>query len=248
MHRLGLTTLLLTGDSSSAAQEVADALGIEQVRKGVSPEEKLSFLNALAEDGAEVVMVGDGINDIPALAGARTSVAMAQATDLAKTSADAVLIANDLGRLSDAIRLARKTRTIIRENLAWALLYNLLALPLAATGFIAPWMAAIGMSASSLVVVGNALRLGTPPQAFLSCGVIMDILYLLIPIALLLAGIAIGAFFWSVNSGQFDDLESPAHRILYDDDEELIPEDVRPPRKADTPTPHGDSKEPPGDG
>lgn len=76
----------------------------------------------------------------------------------------------------------------------------------------------------------------------------MDILYLLIPIALLLAGIAIGAFFWSVNSGQFDDLESPAHRILYDDDEELIPEDVRPPRKADTPTPHGDSKEPPGDG
>lgn len=143
---------------------MADALGIEQVRKGVSPEEKLSFLNALAEDGAEVVMVGDGINDIPALAGARTSVAMAQATDLAKTSADAVLIANDLGRLSDAIRLARKTRTIIRENLAWALLYNLLALPLAATGFIAPWMAAIGMSASSLVVVGNALRLGRRPR------------------------------------------------------------------------------------
>ena len=76
----------------------------------------------------------------------------------------------------------------------------------------------------------------------------MDILYLLIPIALLLAGIAIGAFFWSVNSGQFDDLESPAHRILYDDDEEMIPEDARPPRQADTPAPPDDNQEPRGDG
>lgn len=161
---LGLKSVMLTGDSSGAAEQVASSLGIDQLYKGVSPENKLEVLNRLAQEGAEVIMVGDGINDIPALAGARVSVAMAGATDLAKTNADAVLIANDLMRLVDAVRLARKTRAIIRENLAWAALYNLLALPLAATGFIAPYMAAIGMSASSLVVVGNALRLSRNPR------------------------------------------------------------------------------------
>jgi Cu2+-exporting ATPase len=164
LNRLGLTTVMLTGDGSSAADDVARRLGISEVQKGMAPEQKLSFLKALSDTGAEVVMIGDGINDIPALAGARTSIAMAGATDLAKTNADAVLIANDLMRLTDAIRLARKTRAIIRENLAWALFYNVLALPLAATGFIAPYMAAIGMSASSLVVVGNALRLSRRPK------------------------------------------------------------------------------------
>jgi len=165
LAQLGLKSVMLTGDNSGAVERVADALGIDRFYKGVSPEQKLTLLNRLASEGAEVIMVGDGINDIPALAGARVSVAMAGATDLAKTNADAVLIANDLMRLVDAVRLARKTRSIIRQNLAWALLYNLLALPLAATGFIAPYVAGIGMSASSLVVVGNALRLSRRPKA-----------------------------------------------------------------------------------
>ncbi|MBR9882130.1 MAG: heavy metal translocating P-type ATPase [Oceanospirillales bacterium] len=165
LSALGLHSIMLTGDNSGSAETVAQSLGIDQLYKGVSPEQKLEILNRLASEGAEVIMVGDGINDIPALAGARVSVAMAGATDLAKTNADAVLIANDLTRLVDAVRLARKTRIIIRENLAWAALYNLLALPLAATGFIAPYMAAIGMSASSLVVVGNALRLSRRPKS-----------------------------------------------------------------------------------
>lgn len=164
LRKLGLSCVMLTGDASAAAAKVAARLEIDEIHKGVGPEQKLAYLNQLAAQGAQVIMVGDGINDIPALAGARTSVAMAGATDLAKTNADAVLIANDLNRLAEAVRLARKTRTIIRENLAWALIYNLIALPLAATGFIAPWMAAIGMSASSLVVVGNALRLSRRPR------------------------------------------------------------------------------------
>lgn len=159
LRSLGLTPLMLTGDASDAAQKVALQLGIDQVFSGISPEQKLAHLNQLSQQGAEIIMVGDGINDIPALAGARTSVAMASATDLAKTNADAVLIANDLLRLPDSVRMARKTRAIIRENLSWALLYNLLALPAAAAGLVPPYWAAIGMSASSLVVVGNAMRL-----------------------------------------------------------------------------------------
>ncbi|GAA0785959.1 heavy metal translocating P-type ATPase [Marinobacterium sediminicola] len=164
LKRLGLKVGMLTGDDSSAAARVADELGIETVKQGVSPDQKLAYINELQSNGASVIMVGDGINDIPVLAGARTSIAMGSATDLAKTSADAVLISSELERLALALMVARKTRMVIRENLSWALLYNLVALPLAAMGFIAPYMAAVGMSASSLIVVGNAMRLSRLPR------------------------------------------------------------------------------------
>ena len=159
LKALGLKCEMLTGDNSHAVQETADKLGIDQITSGVSPEQKLAHVAELQANGAEVIMVGDGINDIPVLAGAQTSIAMGSATDLAKTNADSVLISGDLRRLVDAISLARHSRQIISQNLGWALCYNLMALPLAALGFVAPYMAAIGMSASSLVVVGNALRL-----------------------------------------------------------------------------------------
>lgn len=159
LHALGLQCEMLTGDNSHAVEETAEQLGITAITRGVSPEQKLAHVAQLQAEGAEVIMVGDGINDIPVLAGAQTSIAMGSATDLAKTNADAVLISSDLQRLVDAIQLSRRSRQVIRQNLSWALCYNLLALPLAALGFVAPWMAAIGMSASSLVVVGNALRL-----------------------------------------------------------------------------------------
>jgi len=159
LKSLNIEVQMLTGDSSSAVADVAQQLRIDKVVSGVSPEQKLEHIRKLQDSGAKVLMIGDGINDIPVLAGAETSVAMGSATDLAKTNADAVLLNGELMRLSDAIRLARKCRIVIRENLGISLTYNVIALPLAAAGFIPPYLAAIGMSASSLVVVGNALRL-----------------------------------------------------------------------------------------
>ncbi len=143
--------------------EVARQLGIEQARGGLTPDAKLAILRDLQAQGRRVLMLGDGVNDVPVLAGADISVAMGSASDLAKTSADAVLLSNRLTSLVDALRLARRTRTIIIENLAWAGLYNGLVLPFAALGWITPIWAALGMSASSLLVVLNALRLGKAP-------------------------------------------------------------------------------------
>ncbi|MBU1331087.1 MAG: cadmium-translocating P-type ATPase [Gammaproteobacteria bacterium] len=158
-HARGLDVQLLSGDSSPMVAEVARQLGIEQAYGGMTPDDKLAHLRNLHAQGRRVLMLGDGVNDVPVLAGADISVAMGSATDLAKTSADAVLLSNRLDSLVQAFAMARRTRRIIIENLAWASLYNGLVLPFAALGWITPIWAAFGMSVSSLLVVLNALRL-----------------------------------------------------------------------------------------
>jgi len=155
----GWKTLLLSGDSSPMVARVATQLGIDEARGSLQPDEKLKMLQQLRAQGRKVLVLGDGINDVPVLAAADISVAMGSATDLAKTSADAVLLSNRLQTLVKAFELARRTRRIIIENLLWAGLYNGLMLPFAALGWITPLWAAAGMSFSSLIVVLNALRL-----------------------------------------------------------------------------------------
>ena len=155
----GLQTTILTGDSSAQADEVARELGVDELVKGVTPDGKLAYLKAREAQGDISIMVGDGINDAPVLAGAHASFAMAGGTDLAKNSADAILLADDLSRLLDARTLAIRTRKIIKENFAWSIGYNLLVLPLAASGWLPPYLAAAGMSLSSLIVVTNSMRL-----------------------------------------------------------------------------------------
>jgi Cu2+-exporting ATPase len=161
----GWRTLLLSGDSSPMVASVAAELGIDEARGGLRPDDKLQVLQQLHKQGRKVLMLGDGVNDVPVLAAADISVAMGSATDLAKTSADAVLLSNRLDALVQAFSLARRTRRVIIENLLWAGLYNGLMLPFAALGWITPVWAAVGMSISSLTVVLNALRLTRLPGA-----------------------------------------------------------------------------------
>ncbi|RRJ84457.1 heavy metal translocating P-type ATPase [Aestuariirhabdus litorea] len=160
LQQQGYRVELVSGDAAPVVDAMASQLNTDLSLAAATPDIKLDHLQALQKAGARVLMVGDGINDVPVLAAADISIAMGGASDLAKTNADMVLMSGDLNQLTDALHIAAKTRAIIRQNIAWALGYNLLALPLAASGLLAPWMAAIGMATSSLVVVGNALRLG----------------------------------------------------------------------------------------
>ena len=156
----GIETTIASGDSPAAVERAARELGVTRHLAGLSPEDKLEEAARLAASGERVLMVGDGVNDTPALAGAHVSVAMGRGAAAAAARADAVLIGDDPGRLLAALDIARFARRIVKQNLAWALGYNLVALPLAAAGMVPPWAAAIGMSLSSLAVAGNALRLG----------------------------------------------------------------------------------------
>lgn len=164
LHRMGKTVILLSGDAEAVVAATAQTLGIRHWLSQCRPDDKLSYIRKLQDQGHRVLMVGDGINDVPVLAGADISIAMGNASDLTRTSADAVLISGHLKCLPDAFHLAIKTGGIIRQNLTWALGYNIVALPLAAAGMVSPWMAALGMTLSSLIVVANALRLNRSGQ------------------------------------------------------------------------------------
>jgi Cu2+-exporting ATPase len=159
LRSLGVRAHLLSGDNQAAATAVASALGIEHIRAEALPDDKLAYVKSLQQENRVVAMVGDGINDAPVLAQAQVSIAMGEGTDVAQAAADMVMLGGRLTALADGVGIARKTRTVIYQNLAWALGYNLIAIPLAALGHVTPWLAGIGMSASSLLVVLNALRL-----------------------------------------------------------------------------------------
>jgi Cu2+-exporting ATPase len=156
---LGLSVALASGDQEQPVKQVAESLGIDKYHFACSPEEKLAIIQAAQRQGQVVIMVGDGVNDAPVLAGADASIAMAEGAMLAQTNADLIMLGDSLEPLITAIYTARQTMRVVRQNLVWAIVYNALALPAAAAGFVPPWAAAIGMSASSLLVVLNALRL-----------------------------------------------------------------------------------------
>lgn len=158
LKQQGCRISIASGDSSGHVHQLAKELGIDDVHSGLTPADKLALVTRLQQHN-RVAMFGDGINDAPVLAGADLSVAMGSGSAIAKNSADLILLGDHLSRFTQAVSVAKLTTQIIRQNLAWALGYNALILPLAVTGHVAPYIAAIGMSASSLIVVGNSLRL-----------------------------------------------------------------------------------------
>ena len=149
----------MSGDRIESSENISQQLGIKHYLGNLQPRDKLARVNVLQQQGAVVVMTGDGVNDAPVLAGADLSIAMGNGTQLAAAAADMILISNNIEHIYHGYLIAIKTLAIIKQNLSWALLYNVIAIPAAATGHVEPWLAAIGMSASSLVVVLNALRL-----------------------------------------------------------------------------------------
>ncbi|MGY4516481.1 heavy metal translocating P-type ATPase [Lysobacter sp. HA18] len=159
----GLRVHLASGDAHERVDAVAARLSIDSARARQTPEAKLAFARELQREGRVVAMVGDGLNDAPVLAGADVSIAIGTGAALAQRAADFVLTGRSLSRLAQAVALARRTRSVVRQNLGWALAYNVLALPAAVTGHVAPWLAALGMSLSSLAVTLNALRLARRP-------------------------------------------------------------------------------------
>ncbi|MBA4267538.1 MAG: heavy metal translocating P-type ATPase, partial [Comamonadaceae bacterium] len=163
LRDMGIGTWLLSGDKEGAARLVGQAVGVDHVIAGASPERKLAEVIALQAKGVRIAMVGDGLNDGPVLARADTSFALGHAAPLAQAQSDYVIQGGQVMDVVRTLQQARATMRTVRQNLVWAGVYNAISVPMALVGWMPPWLAGLGMAASSLLVIGNALRLARNP-------------------------------------------------------------------------------------
>jgi Cu2+-exporting ATPase len=159
LRKAGARILLLSGDRAEPAREIASCLGIDEWHAAIRPVEKLRRLEALAAEGRKVLMVGDGLNDAPALSAAHVSMSPASAADVSQTAADVVFQGRSLRAVTETLGTARRSGTLVRQNIVLAIGYNALAVPLAMAGYVTPLVASIAMSSSSIIVILNAFRL-----------------------------------------------------------------------------------------
>ena len=209
----GLDLIVLSGDRPAAVAPVAEELGIQDWRGGLTPAEKIAAIEVMQSQGRRVLMVGDGLNDAPALAAAHVSMSPITAAHLTQAHADALFLGERLRPVLRAVVVSRKARALMKENLALAAIYNALAVPLAIAGVVTPLIAA----ACHVWIV--AARHRQCITRTLSRGArLMNVLIYLVPMALLLGLTGLVGFLWSLKSGQYDDLDGAALRILPDDD------------------------------
>ncbi len=227
LRALGLDIHILSGDRAAAVEPVAKALGVTQWQAGLKPADKVRIIDALKAKGAKVLMVGDGLNDAPSLAAANVSMSPISAADLSQAQADAVFLGESLTPVLSAIGAARRARALMRQNLWLAIVYNVIAVPVAMAGLVTPLIAAAAMSGSSILVTLNALRARSGRRSLARAGAAcdhvrgaagMNVLVYLVPMALGLGLIGLFAFLWSLKAGQYDDLDGAALRILDNDD------------------------------
>ncbi len=223
----GLNCLILSGDRPEAVAPVATAVGIADFAASLTPGDKIARLEALAAAGHRVAFVGDGLNDAPSLAAAHVSLSPVSAVDLAQAEADAVFLGERLSPVVEAIAIGVRARRLMTQNLWFAAIYNLFAVPLAIFGVATPLIAAVAMSGSSLTVTLNALRalparrrLPTCSLARTGAGPGMIVLVYLVPMAVLLGVCWLAMFLWSLSNGQYEDLDGAALRVLDDSDVE----------------------------
>ena len=225
--QMGLAVHIVSGDRTEAVEPIAKRLGVASWFAGVRPAGKVAFLEELKANGHRVLMIGDGINDVAALAAAHASLAPISAADISQAQSDAVFLGDSLAPVALTLRTARRAKAAMRQNLALAVVYNAIAVPVAMAGFVTPLIAAAAMSGSSILVTLNALRLRRTPRADrpvaeaamqTGCGAAMNVLVYLVPMALGLGLTGLFAFVWSIRNGQLDDLDGAALRVLSDDD------------------------------
>ncbi len=224
IRAMGMQVKLLSGDNKEQVRRIAEALGIEDWQAGCSPVNKVSLVEACGSAGRKVLMVGDGMNDSPALAAASVSASPATAADVSQTVADLVFQGARLGPVVIALRTARRAKSVMRQNLVLSIGYNVIMVPLAIAGWVTPWLAAAAMSSSSLLVMANSLRLHRSTES-------MTIILFLLVVSLTIAAFGLWFFLWSLRSGQYDDLDGAANRILFD---ENVPAAPAPPKAGPT--------------
>ena len=228
----GLSVEIVSGDRRPVVRMLAARLGINQVAADLLPAGKLARIEQLARSGRKILMVGDGLNDAPALSAAHASMAPATAADIGRNAADFVFLNESLSAVTEVLDISRKAGTLIRQNFGLAVAYNAMAVPIAIGGYVTPLLAALAMSLSSVLVVANALRLRNHrsirfPGALLlvvfaksRCGHgSMNYLVVLVPLAILMGVVGLAAFLWSLRSGQYEDLDGAAERVLLDDED-----------------------------
>ena len=159
LHKQGIETLMLTGDTKESAQPIADLAGIDLAAANASPARKIQFIRDLQTRGRVVAMVGDGINDAPALAAANVSLVVGNAVGIAIETADYILVDSDISKVAEVLDLSKQTLVVVKQNLFWAFAYNAIAIPVAMTGKLNPMISSAAMALSSVSVIANSLRL-----------------------------------------------------------------------------------------